>query len=104
MERRIENSLVKLIWCVLVSLLMVMGYVGAASSRPTRINSKFNYYGEQLRRNLLANGLGMTPPMGYVMLRHFLLSFLQMLDVSVSSLGCWFDGLSLNRMLMIRSQ
>ncbi|GAY47495.1 hypothetical protein CUMW_104890 [Citrus unshiu] len=71
MERRIENSLVKLIWCVLVSLLMVMRYVGAASSRPTRINSKFNYYGEQLRRNLLANGLGMTPPMGWNSWNHF---------------------------------
>lgn len=71
MERRIENSLVKLIWCVLVSLLMVMGFVGAASSRPTRISSKFDYYGEQLRRNLLANGLGMTPPMGWNSWNHF---------------------------------
>lgn len=71
MERRIENSLVKLIWCVLVSLLMVMGFVGAASSRPTRINSKFDYYGEQLRRNLLANGLGTTPPMGWNSWNHF---------------------------------
>lgn len=61
MERRVNSLLSKLI-----CLLMVMG---VASARPTVVgkvpNTKANYYGERLRRNLLANGLGSTPPMGY---------------------------------------
>jgi len=45
---------------VLVTLLHVWLVSVTASSLGN------NYDGEHLRRNLLANGLGKTPPMGYV--------------------------------------
>lgn len=67
MGTRTEGLLGKLI-CVLLSCLMVMA---AASSRATIMgkvsNTKFHHHSERLRRNLLANGLGKSPPMGFVL-------------------------------------
>ncbi|KAJ4709973.1 Alpha-galactosidase [Melia azedarach] len=86
MERRVNSLLSKLI-----CLLMVMG---VASARPTVVgkvpNTKANYYGERLRRNLLANGLGSTPPMGWNSWNHFFCNISedvikQAADVLVSS-------------------
>ncbi|KAK1556775.1 hypothetical protein Q3G72_011895 [Acer saccharum] len=56
--RKVDTSLLKLMWswCLLLSSFMVMG---AVSDK------------EQLRRNLLANGLGSTPPMGWNSWNHF---------------------------------
>ncbi|PKI63948.1 hypothetical protein CRG98_015624, partial [Punica granatum] len=34
-------------------------------------NSKYHHYREEYRRNLLANGLGLTPPMGWNSWNHF---------------------------------
>ncbi|KAJ4709972.1 Alpha-galactosidase [Melia azedarach] len=67
MERRIHSSLVKLICFVLFTSWLIVINVAASS----RTNNKFNYYSELLRRNLLANGLGMTPPMGWNSWNHF---------------------------------
>lgn len=62
--------------CVLASMLMLMlcslssmapSVVSAASTTARKLlpqNTKSEYYSERLRRNLLANGLGSTPPMG----------------------------------------
>jgi len=47
---------------VLVTLLHIWLVCVTASS----LDNINNYEGEHLRRNLLANGLGKTPPMGYV--------------------------------------
>lgn len=64
MERRGVWTAV-LILCSLSSTMVNI----SATSRTTRgsvpKNSKNEYYKERLRRNLLANGLGSTPPMGY---------------------------------------
>lgn len=71
MDTRAEGLAGKLI-CVLLSSLMVMA---AASSRATIMgkvsNTKSHYHSERLRRNLLANGLGKTPPMGWNSWNHF---------------------------------
>lgn len=44
--------------------------VTASSSGPKNLNN----IEEQFRRNLLANGLGRTPPMGYVLMNFYSLS------------------------------
>lgn len=50
---------------VLVTLLHVwLACVTASSSGLRKLSS--NHEEEKLRRNLLANGLGRTPPVGYV--------------------------------------
>lgn len=89
MERRIHSSLVKLICFVLFTSWLIVINVAASS----RTNNKFNYYSELLRRNLLANGLGMTPPMGYATFLlyifasqqlSYLFCFLLLADVSLN--------------------
>lgn len=68
MGNSVDSALVRLL-CLLISSLMV---IGVASSRATslgiRVDDKLNQNNQPLRRNLLANGLGQTPAMGYVLI------------------------------------
>lgn len=49
-------------------MFMLCSLSVSAASTTTRMSvpqdAKYEYYSERLRRNLLANGLGSTPPMG----------------------------------------
>ena len=60
--KRMKRRLGCEILVALVTLLHVLLCVCTSASGST----KFDNHEEQLRRNLLANGLGTTPPMGYV--------------------------------------
>ena len=61
MERTVGREVLV---AVAAMILMLWPFASVcASSKLT----KFNDHEEKLRRNLLANGLGVTPPMGYVM-------------------------------------
>ena len=58
--------------CMLMLMLFLLSSmapsVSAASTTTRKLvpqNTEYEYYSERLRRNLLANGLGSTPPMGY---------------------------------------
>ena len=49
--------------CVVVAVLMMVISSSTAVSAEGK-SSKFQYYSQRHRRNLLANGLGLTPQMG----------------------------------------
>lgn len=52
----------RMIGSVMLAVVVTLMLCSCASSRLTHV---FNNSEEQYRRNLLANGLGVTPPMGY---------------------------------------
>ncbi|KAJ0037619.1 hypothetical protein Pint_21935 [Pistacia integerrima] len=62
----------KLTCCLLLISLMVIGITSSGANMIKKPpNTKFHYYSERLRRNLLANTLGLTPPMGWNSWNHF---------------------------------
>ncbi|GMY18569.1 alpha-galactosidase 1 [Fagus crenata] len=74
MERMGVCNCVVLLMFILCSLFSMMLTVSATTSTTTMSlskNTKHHYYLDRLRRNLLANGLGSTPPMGWNSWNHF---------------------------------
>ncbi|KAB1224160.1 Alpha-galactosidase [Morella rubra] len=70
MERRGVWTAV-LILCSLSSTMVNISATSRTMRGSVPKNSKNEYYKERLRRNLLANGLGSTPPMGWNSWNHF---------------------------------
>ncbi|KAK7860921.1 alpha-galactosidase 1 [Quercus suber] len=56
--------------CVVVAVLMMVISSSTTVSAEGK-NSKFQYYSQRHKRNLLANGLGLTPQMGWNSWNHF---------------------------------
>lgn len=91
-------------------------FVAAASSSSLRkaatlLTNQHNYRGEQHRRNLLSNGLGLTPPMGSLSLSlsftnalTALFSFLHKSQHSISSAGGAVGTTLAARLMRIRSE
>jgi len=52
--------------CEMVVVLVTLLHIWLVCVTASSLGNINNYEGEHLRRNLLANGLGKTPPMGYV--------------------------------------
>ncbi|KAE8100812.1 hypothetical protein FH972_018667 [Carpinus fangiana] len=72
MEKR--GVSVCMLMLMLFSLSSMAPSVSAASTTTRKLvpqNTKYEYYSERLGRNLLANGLGSTPPMGWNSWNHF---------------------------------
>lgn len=64
MERR-GVCMVVLMVCSLSSAIAGVSATSRTAGLMLPKNGKYECYRERLRRNLLANGLGLTPPMGY---------------------------------------
>ena len=75
MERMGVCNFVLVLMFILCSLFsMMLTVTDSATTSTTTMsvskNTKYHYYLDRLRRNLLANGLGSTPPMGYCLFNY----------------------------------
>lgn len=79
MERRTGDNLLLFLasalvcWCFLAASPLAIGVGAATGDSTVSADLRRLHYREEYRRNLLANGLGVTPPMGYVLLLLLLL-------------------------------